>query len=483
MVCPQCGRTYDDDVRFCSSDGSALMNGDEDTMMDTMMGSVSEATMVGNEAVPSPPPAQIAIRVRDQSQPRDLRIGDMVGGYRLDKLLGTGGMATVYRGVNPMTSKQVAIKVLHPKLPTESEAVARFMQEARAINQIGHRNIIDIIQFDQLPDGRQFLVMELLQGMSLQRYLAEKKVIPARKAVTIIKAIASALDAAHAKGFIHRDLKPENVLLERVESDEHMLVKLLDFGAAKYLTPEEGEEDEEAQLQTKTGIILGTPDYMSPEQCDGAPLDKRTDVYSLGVVAFQCLTGQLPFQGENFFEVMSKRLTHPPPIPSQLVNFLGTAFDAPLLTALQRQPEQRFQRAGELAHALEVAMFEQASAAGNISAEELAALTPRAAVPSVQLEAVAKRTAAMQALHAHAPSPSGLVPSVPAAAAAQPPTHATAASRAAPVQPAPAQAVPIQAAPVQPAPESAAPSKSQFNTMLIVAAAVLVVGAIALFVL
>lgn len=387
MICSKCGRTFDETVKTCPFDNAKLFNGEEDTMMSD----ASEATMIGSSDDAIPPPEHIAIRVRDPLKPRELRIGDVIGDYRIEEQIGQGGMATVYRCVNPFSGKQVAVKILHPKLPSESAAAERFIQEARAINQIGHRNIVDILQFDKLPDGRHYLVMELFRGVTLQKYLTEHPVLVPSKVTAIIKSVASALESAHGKGYIHRDLKPENIILERPDSDVHMLVKLLDFGAAKYLN-QEGDEEENA-LQTKTGIILGTPDYMSPEQCNGDGLDYRTDIYSLGMVAYQCLTGHLPFTGDNFFEVMSKRMLQDPPLPSELAPHVDPAFNAPLMKALSRNPDDRYQRAGELAYALEVAAYQAAQASGRVSQEELAALVPPSSPgPSQMMHAVPRRT-------------------------------------------------------------------------------------------
>lgn len=459
MICPRCGRGYDDKDKFCPTDGTQLINADEDTMA----GDASEATMIGSSEDAIPAPQDIAIRVRDPHKARELRPGSMIGDYRIEEQIGQGGMATVYRCVHPFSGKKVAVKILHPRLPSESAAVARFMQEARAINQIGHRNIVDILEFNQLMDGRHYLVMELFQGVTLQRYLVEHKVLQVRKVLAIIKSVASALDAAHAKGFIHRDLKPENIILERADSDVHMLVKLLDFGAAKYLTPEESEDEEQA-LQTKTGIILGTPDYMSPEQCDGAALDHRTDVYSLGMVAFQCLTGKLPFTGENFFDVMAKRLTQPAPRPTSMAPHLHPAFDAPLLKALEKDPARRFDRAGELAHALEVAAYEAASSSGQLSAEDLAALVPsNASGPSQMMSALPRRTTQAQAIRpdsaggfAAGPSLTGPAQASPAQAGPAPAGFAqgTASEPQRPTAPQPAPRV-SPAAPTVPGPGAA----------------------------
>lgn len=497
MVCSKCGKGYEDNEKFCPDDGAKLFNGEEDTMMSD----ASEATMIGGADDAIPAPQHIAIRVRDPLKPRELRTGDPIGDFRIEDQIGQGGMATVYRCVQPFSGKQVAIKILHPRLPSESASVERFIQEARAINQIGHRNIVDILQFDRLPDGRHYLVMELMRGVTLQRYLSDHPILPPSKVTAIIKAVASALEAAHTKGYIHRDLKPENIILERADSDVHMLVKLLDFGAAKYLT-QEGDEEENA-LQTKTGIILGTPDYMSPEQCNGDGLDYRTDIYSLGMVAYQCLTGRLPFTGDNFFEVMSKRMMQDAPLPTSLAPHLSPAFNGPLMKALSRNPDDRFQRASELAYALEVAAYQAAQASGQVSQEELAALVPPSSSgPSQMMAAIPRRTTQAQRVSTSVPpasaniagTPGATAGAVPGGAPVQPlppkdhsprgmtiPASESASVLAAPPAPASTQA-PVQPAQPRPAtPQSVARARAETQaaagnrTGLMVGVAVLVV--------
>src|SRR5438094_274836 len=222
----------------------------------------------------------------------DLAVGQQVGEYTVDGKLGEGAFGMVFRAVHPLIGKVVAIKVLARRFSVDPEMVSRFIAEARAVNQIRHRHIIDIFSFGQLGDGRHYYVMEYLDGAPLDKQLSDHGPMTLEQAMPILRAIARALDAAHAKGIAHRDLKPENIFLSRADEGA-LFPKLLDFGIAKLSGPEDA-----AQHKTGTGVPLGTPYYMSPEQCRGRDVDYRTDIYSFGVLAFRLLTGTYPFDGE-----------------------------------------------------------------------------------------------------------------------------------------------------------------------------------------
>jgi serine/threonine-protein kinase len=285
---------------------------------------------VGGETEIGPSPST-GPRGGDES---DLASGTTVGEYRIDDVLGRGGFGTVYRATQPLIGKRVAIKVLSHKYSADRDMVSRFTAEARAVNQIRHRHIIDIFSFGQLPDGRQYYVMEMLDGEPLDQYLASNGPLSLEQAMPILRAIARALDAAHAKGVAHRDLKPENVFLAR-DDDGALFPKLLDFGIAKLENPEEAHAH-----KTNTGVPIGTPYYMSPEQCRGAGVDYRTDIYSLGVVTYRLLTGSFPFEG-NLVDIMHHHMYDEPPAPSSKIAALPKAVDDAVLWMLRKDPDQR----------------------------------------------------------------------------------------------------------------------------------------------
>ncbi|MBA3451839.1 MAG: serine/threonine protein kinase [Deltaproteobacteria bacterium] len=239
--------------------------------------------------------------------------GTEIDGYVIDGILGKGGMGVVYSATHKVIGKRAAIKVLRTEVSQNPTTVERFIQEACAVNKIGHPNIIDIFDFGKLPDGRAYHLMDLMVGESLRMRL-RRGPLHASEAASVIDEVASALIAAHDKGFIHRDLKPDNVYL--IDQDGTWpLVKLLDFGLAK-LMPEAGP----AAFVTKTGVMLGTPEYMSPEQARGIGVDHRTDIYALGIVMFEVLTGERPFpsSGDAFMTLQYHAEETPPSLASLL---------------------------------------------------------------------------------------------------------------------------------------------------------------------
>ncbi|WP_437758603.1 serine/threonine-protein kinase [Sorangium sp. So ce1389] len=265
----------------------------------------------------------------------DLAPGTPVGEYRIEAKIGVGGFGTVYRAMHPVIGKAAAIKVLSRQCSANPQLVSRFIAEARAVNQIRHRNIIDIFSFGALEDGRHYYVMELLEGMTLDAYRRKRGRLPPAEALPILVKIARALDAAHAAGIAHRDLKPENVFLI-FDEDGAIFPKLLDFGIAKLL----GESSTTAH-KTRTGHLIGTPLYMSPEQCRGRNVDHRTDVYSFGILAYELLAGAPPFDGETAFDLLMKHTSEPAPPVSSLTTHLSPALDAPLLRMLEKDPASR----------------------------------------------------------------------------------------------------------------------------------------------
>ena len=272
---------------------------------------------------------------RDPRSDTRLGPGADIGGYIVDGEVGKGGMGFVYSATHPVIGKRAAIKVLKPEVSKSPIVVERFIQEARAVNQIGHPNIVDIFAFGILPDGRAYHIMDLLEGESLRRRLRKGPLHPS-EAASVIEEIASALTAAHDKGFVHRDLKPDNVFLVEHEG-RWPEVKLLDFGLAK-LMPEAGT----APFQTKTGVMLGTPEYMSPEQARGIGVDYRTDVYALGVLTFEILAGVRPFPSlGDSFATLQAHAEEPPPSLADLVPTLPVELVQLVAAMLAKDPAAR----------------------------------------------------------------------------------------------------------------------------------------------
>ncbi len=270
------------------------------------------------------------------SKEADLSPGDTIGEYQITHLLGRGGMSVVYAGINPMIGKRVAIKVLLAKWSRDEELIARFFQEARAVNQIGSDYIIDIFGFDQLPDGRHYLVMDLIDGVSLDALITEQGVLSPEVALPILICVAHALTATHGEGIVHRDLKPHNIMVIRGE-DGSTRAKILDFGVAKLLD----QPEEEGNHLTRTGASIGTPMYMSPEQIRGKAVDHRSDIYALGVLMYQMFTGQMPFIAETYIDLANQHLSQAPPHPRQLNKALPGDLEALILRCLEKKPENR----------------------------------------------------------------------------------------------------------------------------------------------
>ncbi|HVV49038.1 MAG TPA: serine/threonine-protein kinase, partial [Polyangia bacterium] len=235
-------------------------------------------------------------------------VGQTVGNYRIAGILGEGGMGKVFLAEHPVIGSKVALKAIHPQFARNADVVARFVNEARAVNQIGHDHIVDITDFGHTDAGDFYFIMEYLHGDMLSDQIGRVPFPPAR-AIDIAAQIADALEASHRQGVIHRDLKPDNILLI-VRDGTPDFVKVFDFGLAKLTHRSAGAP----VPNTEVGIVMGTPFYMSPEQCDARrEVDHRADIYALGVILFQMLTGRVPFTGEGFGEVMAQHLTRTAP--------------------------------------------------------------------------------------------------------------------------------------------------------------------------
>ncbi len=274
-------------------------------------------------------------------------IGDVLGSYRVVSRLGAGGMGTVWLADHQLLGSRVAIKVLLPEMSSNPAIVQRFFDEARAASRIQDAGICRVLDFGW-HEGRAYLVMEHLQGETLAERSSRIHLMPPMEAVRILQQCAIAMAAAHARGIVHRDLKPDNIFLvpdAAVIGGER--IKILDFGIAKLV-----DDRPEGHSRTQTGVIMGTPAFMSPEQCRGAGgVDHRSDVYSLGCVMFTMLCGRPPFIAPTAGDMIASHLRQDPPAPSSVVSTLSPEIDALVLRCLAKPAEDRFQTMTELVRA------------------------------------------------------------------------------------------------------------------------------------
>ena len=275
-------------------------------------------------------------------------IGTHIGNYRIVTELGGGAMGEVYFAEHAVMGRRAAVKIIREELSTNSEMVQRFVNEARLVNRIGHPNIVQITDFGEVG-SRYYIMMEMLEGETLEERLERVGSLDEPTATHIAIQIADALRAAHELGVVHRDLKPENIYLV-TRGDQRDVVKVLDFGIAKLMQT----AIHKAVASTLPGAIMGTPDYMSPEQCQGdEQLDHRTDVYAMGVMLYRMLTGQLPFHGETVMEILLAQINLTPRPPRELCPELSIAAEAIINKAMEKQPTQRFADMLELRRALQ----------------------------------------------------------------------------------------------------------------------------------
>ena len=271
--------------------------------------------------------------------------GQSIGNYRILSKIGTGGMGAVYLAEHPLIGKKVALKVIHHELAGNREVVQRFFQEAKVVNTIGNEHIVEIHDFGVTPENDHFYIMEYLEGQTLAAVVSKEKTLDVMRALHVGAQIASALSAAHVAGVIHRDLKPDNIMLMKRLGDPDF-VKVLDFGLAKMFAAG-------STVKTAAGVLLGTPQYMSPEACESKrDIDHRTDVYALGILLFQMMTGVLPFDGESMGEVLVKQVTALPPAPRALNPRIPPSVEQILLRCLAKPVEARFQSMLALREAL-----------------------------------------------------------------------------------------------------------------------------------
>jgi len=309
-VCQTCGSRFSGDARFCPFDGEPLVDDDSAAASsDPLMGAIIDQR------------------------------------YRVLRVLGEGGMGIVYEVEHVTLQRHFALKALRRDLGRMEDLSARFIQEAKAAAAVAHPNIVQIADFGHLPTGEAYFVMELLDGVPLSNVLHEYGRIPPQRTIPVVRQVGEALGAAHAVGVIHRDLKPDNIqVCESVGGRQ--VVKVLDFGLAKVAG---------ASKLTRAGVVFGTPHYMSPEQAAGDPLDHRSDIYSLGVVMYEMLSGSVPFESDTFMGVLTK---HMYVLPKPLSEVMETPaelgdLDEIVLRCLQKNPEGRYATMGDLLNALD----------------------------------------------------------------------------------------------------------------------------------
>ena len=308
--CNSCGKTYPSNLSFCLSDGSPLVR------VDNMIGIVLD------------------------------------GRYRLDSLIGVGGMGDVYRATHIHIDNEFAVKLLKPEFVADQTAIKRFQLEAKAAGRIQHPNAVRVTDFGVTPEKIVYLVMELVQGVSLRRLIKQEKTLETLRTINIVRQVCGAVEAAHRSGVIHRDLKPDNIIIETNQIIER--VKVLDFGIAKL------RETKTDNFLTQAGTIIGTPQYMSPEQCQGLHLDPRSDIYSIGILLYEMLTGTVPFDGESTLQVVYNQLHHFPRPILELSPSLSEPLAKVIMRALEKEPDHRQASALQLSEELKQAVNKEA---------------------------------------------------------------------------------------------------------------------------
>ncbi|HKT09270.1 MAG TPA: protein kinase [Gemmatimonadaceae bacterium] len=336
-TCPQCGQTYDFEQRFCPRDGSTLR-------------APAGSNLVGSV---------------------------LADRYHIVRRIGEGGMGQVYLAEHVKMRRRSAVKVLHQGMVNDPDAIARFNREASNASQIQHPNVAAIYDFGETDDGLIYLAMEFIDGEPLRKMIERQGALTAIQAADITRQVADALEAAHEMGIVHRDLKPDNIMIARGRNGEDV-AKVVDFGIAKATSGDD-------QKVTRTGLAIGTPEYMSPEQLSGDSLDNRTDIYSLGLVAFNMLTGQLPFPAVSSREAMIARLTERPRTLAEIKD--DVAWPAELQTVMDRalasQPQERYAHASDFGRDLVRAVDNMPESALS-STGTLAIAVPHPNAPTVQ---------------------------------------------------------------------------------------------------
>ncbi|HEX6764856.1 MAG TPA: serine/threonine-protein kinase [Polyangiaceae bacterium] len=286
--------------------------------------------------------------LEDAPEGDDPLVGQVLAGsYEVTRVIGEGGMGRVYEARHTrLTGKRFAVKLLHPDLARQPEVVTRFQREAEAASGIAHINVVGVHDVNSTPEGQPYIVAELLQGEELGEYIERLGKVPTGEAVRIVRQVCRALAAAHSKGVVHRDVKPENVFLTgdigRIEPNT---VKVIDFGISKVASA--GGES-----LTKTGMVMGTPDYMAPEQARGDRVDARADIYAVGAILYRALTGKKPFEGLDPMATLTAVLTTEPNRPTAVEPSIPIALELVVQKAMAKAPKDRYQTMDELEHDL-----------------------------------------------------------------------------------------------------------------------------------
>ncbi len=373
-ACPDCRTAYSDRDSHCARDGARLVEVPE-------LEPTASLALAPDSNEP-PPRARLAARPTRAASPRgrhksdrvrpaltedaprpekkrggtrirrknsaEARKGQVVGSYRLLGVLGQGGMGTVFRAEHVRLGRQVALKLLHDEYTQSRDTDARFFREAKAVNRIRHRNIVDITDLCETEDGSSFIIMELLRGQPLSKLIRSGS-ITLDRGLGILVQICDGLAAAHAVDIVHRDLKPDNIFVSPGR-DGRDHVKLLDFGVAKLLS----DDGHETRYRTAAGAVVGTPAFMSPEQAGSLRVDARADLYSLGAIMYEMFTGRPPFRAKSFGEYVRMHLDKNPTPPHLVPGAEGIEprLEDAILRCLEKKPNRRFQSADELRNVL-----------------------------------------------------------------------------------------------------------------------------------